>query len=176
MKAIGVVMAALVAGCSSDSNQISTIQNNGTCTFSGSVTGLHTCTVAGAYTTSEQMGVIEISYNTAADHDGGVVVGVTLYGTIAFPSAPVPGTYTAPTTGTTLVAGATQIQLGDVASQDFWWATTAVGSFTLVLNSVELLGDDPEIGKVYLPKGTLDATLVPNSTSATGNVRVQATF
>jgi len=49
------------------------------------------------------------------------------------------------------------------------------GSFTLVLTSVSLLGTDPDIGTIYLPKGTLDTTLVP-ITSASGDVRVQATF
>jgi hypothetical protein len=180
MKARGAVVAVLVVllmpGCSSSSGQVPEIKDNGTCTFSGSVTGTHPCTVAGAYTTSELMGVIEISYNTASDYDAGVVVGATLYGTIAFPAAPVAGTYSAPTTGTTLVAGATLIELLDVTSGDDWWASTALGSFTLVLSSVELLGDDPDIGSIYLPKGTLDATLVPTSSSTTGNVRVQATF
>jgi hypothetical protein len=55
-------------------------------------------------------------------------------------------------------------------------AGTALGSFTLVLSSVTSLGADPEIGSIYLPKGTLDATLVPASAAATGNVRVQASF
>ena|SRR5438270_8590877 len=39
------------------------IKNNGTCTFSGAsyTQGARPCTVAGAFTTSERVGVIEIS-------------------------------------------------------------------------------------------------------------------
>jgi hypothetical protein len=174
--AVAAVLAVQGLGCSGGESRPPEIKNNGMCTFSGSVTGTHPCTVAGAYTTSERVGVIEISYNTAADYDGGVVVGETLYGTVVFPAAPIAGTYTAPNSGTTFVPASTQVQVVNVSTQKFWTATTAMGSFTLVLSSVTLLGADPEIGSVYLPKGTLDATLIPDSSNAAGNVRVQATF
>jgi hypothetical protein len=54
--------------------------------------------------------------------------------------------------------------------------TTAVGSFTLVLSTVNKLGSDPEIGEVYRPYGSLDATLVPISAPTTGNVTLHANF
>lgn len=180
MKAIGAAaasaLAVLASGCSGGDSKPPQIKNNGTCTFSGagSTQGARPCTVAGAFTTSERVGVIEVSYNTAADYDGGVVVGETLYGTITFPAAPVPGTY-ASSNSSAFVPASTQIQLVNASTGGDWAASTGQGSFTLVLTSVSMLGTDPEIGAVYLPKGTLDATLVP-ITSATGNVRVQATF
>jgi len=73
------------------------------------------------------------------------------------------------------VLASTQIQLADAVTNADWSASTGQGSFTLVLTSVSLLGTDPDIGTIYLPKGTLDTTLVP-ITSASGDVRVQATF
>jgi hypothetical protein len=138
------------------------VKDNGTCTFSGAVTGTHTCTVAGAFTIS-------------AGPDGGVT-GETLYGTIVFPSAPAPGTYTAPSSGSTFVPASTTIELSNYTTGNSWWATTALGSFTLVLSTVNKLGSDPEIGDVYRPYGSLDATLVPISAPTTGNVTLHATF
>jgi len=93
--AAGWALAVLAYGCSGRESKLPQIKNNGTCTFSGasSTQGARPCTVAGAFTTSERVGVIEISYNTAADYDEGVVVGETLFGTITFPAAPVAGTY-----------------------------------------------------------------------------------
>jgi hypothetical protein len=180
MKTVGAAalcaLAVVAYGCGGGGSKPPQIKNNGTCTFSGasSTQGARPCTVAGAFTTSEQVGVIEISYNTAADYDGGVVVGETLFGTITFPAAPAPGTY-ASSNGNAFVPASTQIQLADAVTNADWSASTGQGSFTLVLTSVSQVGTDPDIGTIYLPKGTLDATLVP-ITGASGNARVQATF
>src|SRR2546422_10857152 len=89
-----------------------------------------------------------------------------LFGTITFPAAPVAGTY-ASSNGNAFVLASTQIQLADAVTNADWSASTGQGSFTLVLTSVSLLGTDPDIGTIYLPKGTLDTTLVP-ITSASG--------
>jgi hypothetical protein len=168
---VSLVAAALAMGCGSDSGSPPEVKDNGTCMFSGAVTGTHTCTVAGAFTLGEQVGVIEITYNLAGP-DGGVT-GDTLYGTIVFPSAPAPGTYTG---SSPQVLAPTTVELNDDASGNGWWFTTALGDFTLVLSSVTKIGTDPDIGDVYRPSGTLDATLVPITSSTGGNVTLHATF
>ena len=171
---MSVVVLSALAACSSGDAVPPEVKDNGTCTFSGAITGTHTCTVAGAFTTGERVGIIEISYNLAAGYADGGVVGDTLYGTIGFPAAPVPGTYTG--TSASVVPGYTQITLANVSNSTERWATTAVGSFSLVLTTVSLLGNDPEIGAIYRPTGSLDATLVPAGAGTTGNVTLHATF
>jgi hypothetical protein len=167
----------LLAGCDlfggggGDGGTI-TIRDNGTCVFSGAVSGSHPCTVGAAFTLSQRVGLVELSYNTAADYPDGGVVGYTFYATVGFPADPVAGTYTL--TDARVIPG--YIQASVVYPGVRAWSLDPDGGFTLVLDSVEYLGVDPEIGRVFRPRGSFEAALLPDAPPASGQVRVQATF
>jgi len=158
-----------IAGCGSSSGTTPEVKDNGTCTFSGARNESHTCTVAGAYTTEEQAGVIEITYNLSTGTVDAGPAGITLFGDIVFFSEPTSGTFTS---GNGSLRGDTTVEVYESSTGTLWQP----GTFTLVLSSVQYLGVDPEIGKVDRPYGTFDATLDQATGPGSAALQVHATF
>ena len=166
--AVSVGWLALAACASSSGGSSLEIKDNGTCVFSGAVNETHRCTVAGVYSSSTLSGAIVFQYNVDNLPDGGFPPGYLFTGGVNFLSDPAPGTYTYdPVRNTGFVS------VIEPTTQKYW----EPGTWTMVLRTVSYLGNDPDIGKIFLPTGTLTATLPANAgTGATGTVTVNVTF
>jgi len=125
--------------------------------------------VAGAYTTEEHPGVIEITYNLSTGTLDAGPAGTTLVGEIVFFSEPASGTFAS---GSRSLRGDTMVEVYESSTGRLWQP----GTFTLILSSVQDLGVDPEIGKIYRRYGTFDATLDRATGPGSAALQVHATF
>lgn len=159
--------AALMLSCGGASFQ--TLGSGGcSITLSGAQSGTFGCiAVGGTYDVPSNRGSVAFQTSGATP--------VTTV-SISFPGEPRPATFSSADAG---AVSSLQVSYQTVSGRT--WAATAgsgtqTGTYTLVLNSVALIGQSTS-GKAYAVSGKVDGTLPPIASSgASGNVLLHADF